>query len=142
MITVLSRSEPRARNEYRCNLGRGEPIGRGERHAASCCVDGGCCYTFRAHLHCWALSNHDYAERDRLWDDDGLSEVVDIDLATWTRADVEAACDRQGWPPSHPSRERARRLWQRAVEEERRVLRYLLSPGWPGVALDVYRGKK
>ena len=41
------------------------------------------------------------------------------DLACeWSRARVEAACDRQEWSPSHPSRERARALWQRVRGDE------------------------
>jgi len=116
VIVVLSAGTVRARKSYRCHLHCDEAIEVGEVHHRQGGVCDGDCYTFRAHLHCHALSAADFA--DRLWDDEGLAEIEDIDLSEWSRARVEAACDQQGWSPSHPSRERARALWQRIRGDE------------------------
>jgi len=115
VITVLSDIACRARKPHRCDLDCGELIAVGEVHHRQGCIYDGRCYTWRAHLHCHALSACDFIERSRLWDEDGLADIADLDLGEWSRAQVDAACDRQGWSPSHPSRERARALWQRFV---------------------------
>ncbi len=139
MITVLSESRPRARLVYRCDLGCGEPIEAGERHYRQANVCDGRVDTFRAHLHCYAISAHDFDERDRLWDEDGLAQVCDIDMREWTRADIDAACDRQGWSPSHPARERARALWQRMVRAPEQHVREWGGDMRPGTALAIWR---
>ena len=141
MLHVLRDGTVRARKPHRCNLGCGELIEPGEVYRSQACVYDGDCYTWRAHLHCHALSAADFAECGCLWDEEGLAELCDFNLGEWSRADVKAACDAQGWAPSHPGRERARALWQRFVPVGAPRMG---RPWWggetvPGTALEVRR---
>ena len=140
MITVLSDGTCRARKPHRCDLDCGEKIVPGEVHHRQGCVDGGRAYTFRAHLHCHALSLFDFWRGDRT-NDDGLNEVSELCMEEWSRADIETACDRQRWAPSHPGRERARALWQRfaSVGAPRMGWPWWSGKPVPGTALEVRR---
>ena len=142
MIAILRDRTARARRPYGCDLSCGELIDAGEVHRVQAIADDGRAYTWRAHLHCHAISAADYAARGRLWDDVGLAELPYLDWPAWSRDDIERACDRQGWAPTHPSRERARATWQRMRDErpaERMVRGWVCGEWVPGTALEVSR---
>jgi len=141
-VTQLSCGTRRARKQYGCDLGCNEWIEVGEVHHVQANAVDGSVMTFRAHLHCYTLADHELCGRsDRGWMiREYMSDVCDLELSEWSRADVEAACDRQGLPPEHPARERARVLWQRfQAAGAPRVYRNWGGECRPGTALEVRR---
>ena len=141
-MTQLSCGTRRARKQYGCDLGCSEWIEPGEVHHVQANAVDGTVQTFRAHLHCYALAEHElHGRSDRGWmAREYLGEVGDLELSEWSRADVEAACDRQRWSSEHPARERARALWQRfQATGAPRVYRNWGGEWRPGTALEVRR---
>jgi len=140
-VKVLSSGDVRARKRYRCSLCCDEWIESGEVHHRQGVVGGDGVGTFRAHLHCYALSAWEFGGRIGKYSDGYLAEIANLELDAWSREDIDKACDAMDWPADHPSREQARALWQRFHEAGAPRMRRLSWGGGlrPGTALEVRR---